>query len=193
MRPHHAMHSLPLLAIWSATLVSAATRCPTNNGITAKFRQTIKASKANTFVPSIYFGGSAVKLVSASGMRTITHPQLCVNGTTSSTRIDLYDDGTHGDDVAGDGIYTRACVHFCESFINYADIWNFAYQQNFQSADLTVVTPSLKGKIPHQVARSPKYPKAKIYVTSHAAFFVDDQRHYMPNWPIDMVSRSRSA
>ena len=177
--------------LWSATQhVSAATNCPSKDAITNQFLKTIKASKANTFVPSIYFGGSAVKLVSASGMRDITHEQLCVDGETSSTKIFLYDDGTHGDDVPGDGIYTRACVHFCQSFINYNDIWNFAYQQNFMSADLTVVKPGLKGQIPHHVVRSPKYPKARIFVTSHAAFFVDDLRHYMPTWPIEGVSHT---
>ncbi|GKY91002.1 hypothetical protein MPSEU_000073000 [Mayamaea pseudoterrestris] len=174
-------------AIASISFTSAATRCPANKDISKKYLKAVKSSKTNVFYPSAYFVGSAAKFVSATGLKELNQPQLCVDGATVSTKIALYDDGTHGDDVANDGIYSRGCVHFCEKIVNLGDIWNFAYQQNFNMADLTVVDASLKGKIPHHVVRSPKYPKARIYVTSHAAFFVDDQRYYMPTWPLDFV------
>lgn len=177
-----------LLLLLYPSYIIATTTCPSPPSIAANYLQAIKATQTNVFYPSAYFYGSAVKLVSAAGLTSITNNFLCVDGKTSPGRIDLYDDGTHGDDVAGDGLYSRACVHFCQSRINYADIWNFAYHQTFNSADLIVVKPEFKNQIPYHVIQSPKYPKAKIYATSHAVFFVDDQRHYWPTWPIDFVS-----
>lgn len=167
---------------------SADTTCPAVKKITKRYLRAIKASKTSIFYPSAYFQGSAVKVVSANAFSSMYHPFLCVDGGTRATTFQLYDDGTRGDDVAGDGIYSRACVHFCESVIDYSDFWDYAFHQNFYEADLIVVRSNLQNKIPHRVIQSPKYPKAKIYATSHAAFFVDIQRHYYPNWPVERVS-----
>lgn len=173
-----------------SSTVTANTVCPSlqSQVVPTNFLNALKPSQANVFVPSAYFFGSAVKMVSAANLTNFYHSMLCVDGATTPTRIYLRDDGQGGDDVAGDGLYTRACVHFCESVVNYADMWNFAYHQTIQAADLVAVRPNLRGTIPYHVIQSPKYPKATVYATSHAAFFVDDQRYYLPNWPIDYVS-----
>lgn len=66
-----------------------------------------KASISN-FIPSVYYNGGSAKFVtSKEGMTTLDHAWLCVNGSNNSGPIQLYDDGTNGDDVAGDGIYSR--------------------------------------------------------------------------------------
>ena len=62
----------------------------------------------SNFIPSVYYdGGSAKFVTSKEGMTTLDHKWLCVNGSNNSGPIQLYDDGTNGDDVAGDGIYSR--------------------------------------------------------------------------------------
>lgn len=164
------------------------TTCPALTSIPKNFLSAIKNAQTNLFYPTAYFGGSAVRFISANGLKSFFHPMICVDGQTTATTITLRDDGQQGDDVANDNIYTRACVHFCASAVNYADVFNYAFHQVFASADLIVVRPGLSGKIPYHVIQSPKYPQATVYATSHAAFFVDDQRHYMPGWPNDYVS-----
>ena len=69
---------------------------------------------------------------SDAGTTTITNPQLdeagfmVVNDTNPSI---MYDDGTHGDLIANDGVYTRACMYLPEEHLNSApfvgrlDIW----------------------------------------------------------------------
>jgi hypothetical protein len=186
---HPRMRTILLLLLAVVSLSRAAnTTCPVVQKIPTNFLLALNATGTNVFVPSGYFFGTAVKMVSASGLRSFTHPFLCVDGATVATTITLRDDGLNGDDVAGDGLYTRACVHFCEPKVDFSDIWHFAYQQSIQSADLIVVDPSLQGQIPYEVIQSPKYPQATIYATSHAAFFVDDKRYYLPTWPLDYVS-----
>lgn len=163
--------------------VAGTTACPTLAAIPLEFRTALKASQTNVFYPSAYFAGSSVRLLSASGLRSYYHPMLCVDGRTTATTITLRDDGMLGDSLANDGIFTRACVHFCQAAINYTDVYNYAFHQTFSSADLIVVRTTLQGKIPYHVIQSPKYPKATVYATSHAAFFVDAQRYYLPGWP----------
>ena len=180
-----------LFFLLAATLhgSSAATVCPTDlEPIPANFLEALNTSQTNVFYPSAYFVGSAVRMVSATGLTSFYSPLVCVDGETVASTIYLRDDGKHGDDVAGDGLYTRRCVHFCESSVDFADVWNYAYHQTIQNADLIAVTASLQGEIPYDVIQSPKYPEATVYATSHAAFFVDDQRHYMPGWPNEKAS-----
>jgi len=88
------------------------------------------------FVPRAYFGGSGgVKFIISQTSRTnIDDSSLCVDGATMySGRIDLFDDGSHGDDVAGDGIYLRDCVRFCAGSgaenIDSNDYWGFAMEK----------------------------------------------------------------
>ena len=61
------------------------------------------------FIPSVYYGGTSTKYISTDSSRqTIENPIVCVDGASSNTgKIQLYDDGTHGDDYANDGVYTR--------------------------------------------------------------------------------------
>ena len=62
----------------------------------------------SNFIPSVYYDGGSAKFVTTKeGMTTLDHGWLCVNGSNNSGPIQLYDDGTNGDDVAGDGIYSR--------------------------------------------------------------------------------------
>lgn len=144
-------------------------------------------TQANNFVPSAYFLGKATKFVTTEdGLTVIDDPQICVDGKTESETIELFDDGTHGDDIAGDGVYSRSCVHFCEATVNFEDVWGFAMEKNDAAgaARLIVVDPSLEGEIPAEILPTPsQYPGATIVATSHAAFYVDTNREYFPGWP----------
>jgi len=140
----------------------------------------------NNFVPSAYYHGrETVKYVSTSSTE-LDDDLICVDGETQarSGGFPLYDDGTHGDDVPGDGVYSRDCVHFCESYVDFNDYWGYAFERRIEAARLVAVDPALEGTIPHEILPNPFYPRAKLLATSHAAFFVDDQAKYFPEWPL---------
>ena len=66
--------------------------------------QLLKSNIGNAmFLPSKIFGDETTKLVTF-GINEINI------GTNSPNSIQLYDDGTHGDSVAVDNIFTRACL-----------------------------------------------------------------------------------
>ena len=137
----------------------------------------------NNFVPSAYYHGETVKFISTYQTK-IANIQLCVDGSKRApSRIQLYDDGTHGDDVANDGVYTRDCVHFCDSYVNYDDYYGYALERRIDSARLVVVDPALRGQIPVEILPNPLFPEATLMATSHAAFFVDEKHVYFPDWP----------
>jgi len=138
----------------------------------------------SNFVPSVYFHGETVKFVSTFKTSFLNDIQLCVDGNTQSTPIQLYDDGTHGDDVAGDNVYSRDCVHFCQSYVKFADYWGYAFERQVEGARLVVIKPSLRGKIPARKLPNTLYPDATLLATSHAAFFVDNNFAYYPRWPL---------
>ncbi len=68
----------------------------------------IREVNINLFAPSAYFRGKSTKFISSDGVTELNTDKLCVDGAGSYTGpIQLYDDGSHGDDVAYDGVYTR--------------------------------------------------------------------------------------
>jgi len=144
------------------------------------------------YIPSAYYAGGATKFVS-TGEKVIYDDELCVDGRTSPIDIQLYDDGTHGDDFAGDGVFSRACVHYCESAVDMSDYWGFAYERSIAGARLIVVRKDLQGQIPSQRLPNSLYPSAQLWATSHAVFFVDDSRIYMPDWPASRGNNGDAA
>jgi len=149
--------------------------------LTSKYLEGIKSSKANNFVPSVYYNGQSTKFITAEeGETTIESPFLCVDYGIDSSQIQLYDDGTHGDDVANDGVFTRDCVHFCTSVVDFSDLYGFAYHQNIYN-NLIVMDPAKKGTVPYQELLTPLIPNAKTYASSHLLFFADVNRLYYPN------------
>ncbi len=68
----------------------------------------IREANIDLYAPSAYFRGGATKFISSSGETQLDSDRLCVDGAASyDGPIQLYDDGTHGDDVANDGVYSR--------------------------------------------------------------------------------------
>jgi hypothetical protein len=175
-----------LFALATVSTVSAAVTCGNAEAFTDTYLGSLINSAGggiSNFVPSAYFEGGAVKFVTTRNDRQIDHPELCVDGTTTAEAIQLYDDGTNGDDVAGDGVYSRACVHFCASFVNYTDFWGYAFEREINGVKLIAVDPNLEGKIPSVTLPMPLHPGATLLATSHAAFFADVDRTYFPDWP----------
>ena len=67
--------------------------------------------------------GSSTKFIS-NYKTEINHAYFCVDSSESNDGvIQLYNDGTHRDDFANDGIYTRDCVHFCSENVDFNDIF----------------------------------------------------------------------
>jgi hypothetical protein len=137
------------------------------------------------FIPSVYYGGTSTKYISTDSSRqTIENPIVCVDGASSNTgKIQLYDDGTHGDDYANDGVYTRGCVHYCANEVDYSDVFGFAMGNRIDDAMLTEMHPSVEGTIPYESITAPLIPGAKLYASSHAFFFADVDRKYYPEFP----------
>jgi hypothetical protein len=177
------------LIITVPSLVSSVTTCGVPQSLTPTYLQGLKLGEFSNFIPSVYYLGSATKFVTTNpiyAVETIFSEELCVDGDQQPSEIKLYDDGTNGDDIAGDGVYSRACIHFCESVVDFADYWNFAFERHAAAGEarLVAMDPSLQGQIPSQQLPNTHYPDAQLWATSHALFFVDDSRVYMPEWPV---------
>lgn len=137
----------------------------------------------SSYIPTAYFQGESTKYISTEHTKVFDE-NLCVDEQTTATDIQLFDDGTNGDDIANDGIYSRSCIHFCRA--NYDDIWGFAFERDVWDARLTEVQSNLKGTIPSTDITSPLYPDVVVKATSHAAFFVDDQLNHLDGWPHEL-------
>ena len=97
--------------------------------------------EVNNFVPSAYFEGSSTKFIS-NHMTEINHNYLCVDDAESNGKsIQLYYDGTHGDDFANNSSYTCGCIHFCSKNVDFSNI--FGYATEFDVED----TPCCSEKI----------------------------------------------
>ena len=129
------------------------------------------------FAPSVYYSDSKTKFVTAhkqsSKIEVLYEYFLCVDGgTTNSNGIQLYDDGTNGDDVANDGIYSRDCVHFCSSSVDFNDLYGFArMEMGPGGSNIVVLDVAKKGTVPYEEIDTPMLPGAKTYASSHAFFF----------------------
>ena len=100
-------------------VVSGVTTCQgSNTPLSAAYLSSMNrnGNQVNNFVPSAYFLGKATKFVTTEeGLTEIDDPNICVDGKEETEIIQLFDDGTHGDDVAGDGkfklVYEAAVVY----------------------------------------------------------------------------------
>jgi hypothetical protein len=162
--------------------------CNNENLRNSKMLETIKKNNLEYFVPSAYFYGESTKFVSAT-RKTLYHDYICVDGNThTQSEIQLYDNGKFGDDVAGDGIYSRGCIHFCDRNVNYEDIYGYAMEfalpYTGSGCRLHVVDNALKGSVPMTTFSLPLNPGAYAIATSHAFFFIDENARYFPDYPM---------
>jgi len=177
---------IPQLSLGS--VFSSHNQC--GDSLSNKYLKKIRKADINLFTPSAYFRGGATKFISSEGLTEIDRDELCVDGATSYTGpIQLYDDGTHGDDFANDGVYTRDCVHYCEDKVDLSDIFGYAMLRNSVTR-LIVVDESLEGTVPYDVLNIPLTPGAKAIASSHAFFFADINRKYYPNLPKEISPNS---
>jgi len=123
----------------------------------------------------------------------LDHPWLCVDGATSNESIRLYDDGTHGDDFADDGIFTRDCVYYCSSKVDFRDYFGFAMASEIYGANLIVMDESKEGTVPYDVVKTDLTPDGKAIASSHAFFFADTNGKYYPNFPRSVGPNSSAA
>ena len=74
---------------------------------------------------------------------------LCVDGESSPRgRIELFDDGLGGDDVAGDTRYTRSCLSICPGVLGGARRDRGVHQRGGDGSKLLgILSASLRGKI----------------------------------------------
>ena len=114
---------------------------------------------------------------------------LCVdegNGPTPSNPINLFDDGLGGDDVAGDGMYTRSCITICPNTLSSNNVLEECINCGGDGSRLLgILSASLRGKITSHVAHdhSPhNHPGCdSVTFTSHGIFAVCPQ--LMPTFP----------
>eukprot|EP00550_Attheya_septentrionalis_P003205 CAMPEP_0198286700 /NCGR_PEP_ID=MMETSP1449-20131203/5698_1 /TAXON_ID=420275 /ORGANISM="Attheya septentrionalis, Strain CCMP2084" /LENGTH=823 /DNA_ID=CAMNT_0043984485 /DNA_START=392 /DNA_END=2864 /DNA_ORIENTATION=+ len=153
----------------------------------------IKENGLDYFVPSAYFYGESTKFVSTT-LKTLDHPSICVDGKLTHSEIILNDDGEKGDDVAGDGIYSRGCIHLCDSSVDFRDIYGYAHELAIygvnSGARIHVVDNALKGSVPMTTFNLPLSPDAYAIATSHAFFFIDEKATYFPEYPVSEYPNS---
>ncbi len=101
------MGCIPQLSLGSV-LKSDKVQSGCGDSLSETYLSKIREANINLFAPSAYFRGGATKFISSEGVTDLDTDKLCVDGAESYTGpIQLYDDGTHGDDFANDGVYTR--------------------------------------------------------------------------------------
>eukprot|EP00978_Attheya_sp_CCMP212_P004610 scaffold10049_cov70-Attheya_sp.AAC.2 len=153
----------------------------------------IRENGVEFFVPSAYFYGESTKFLSAT-RTTLDHPSICVGGRTTHSKIILNDNGKDGDDVAGDGVYSRGCIHFCDSSVDFRDIYGYAHEFSIlgtsSGARLHVVDNALKDSVPMTNFSLPLSPDAYAIATSHAFFFIDEKATYFPEYPMSEYPNS---
>ena len=163
--------------------------------LTETYLAGIKNTNVNNFAPSVYYTGGSTKFISTRTDQTeLEDEYLCVDGGTSSPGpIQLYDDGTHGDDFANDGVYTRDCVHFCAPSVDLSDIFGFAMESDINGARLVVMDASIEGTVPYKVVDTPLTPGIRTIASSHAFFFADVNRRYYPDFPNSLSPNGAAA
>ncbi len=98
-----------------------------------KFFTTNKLSDRARFFPSKIFDDETTKIVAT--------------GDITNTPIYLYDDGTHGDDVPNDGVFSRACVSKNDLNLTLSDFNGNAVSYEFQRGHLRVVNSALRNTV----------------------------------------------
>jgi len=167
-----------LLLLQSTTTVSAACGESLSSNLLTALREAENggADAVSLFAPSVYYSDSKTKFVTARNPDydgKVYDDWLCVDGAASNDDgIQLYDDGTNGDDFANDGIYSRDCVHICDSFVDFSDLYGFA--RSFDRKDgshIVALDVTQKGTVPYEAITTPMFPGVKMYASSHAFFF----------------------
>lgn len=106
----------------------------------------------SAFFPPTYRYGGSTKFIS-SNLTSIEDRDICVDGETIfNDSVRLYDDGTHGDDVAGDGIFSRSCVYLCDAVFNSSPnpTWLFSARKTIHGAHIMSVDPHVGTEIPNE-------------------------------------------
>ena len=98
-----------------------------------KFFRANKLSDRARFFPSKIFDDETTKIV--------------VTGNLINTPVDLYDDGTHGDDVPNDGIYSKACVSKDDLNLVLGDFNGNATSYEYNGGNLRVVNSDLRNTV----------------------------------------------
>lgn len=91
----------------------------------------------------------------------------------------LYDDGTHGDDVAGDGLYSRSCVNIGD-LIGHGTktpMDNGTTQYNLSGATLVVVNQNYYKELDKKIFAS----KSSFDLDQNELFYLYD---YLPEWEV---------
>lgn len=115
-----------------------------------------------------------------AGWSTLHNPRgiLCVDGESSPrTTIELFDDGLGGDDVAGDGRFTRSCLSICPGLlVSHGVLEECINCGGGGERLLGILSASLRGKI--AVHTPPDYTPIShpgcdsVSFTSHGIFAV---------------------
>ena len=98
------------------------------------FMQKNLLSENTRFFPSKIFDDETTKIVTTGNIETFP--------------VELFDNGTHGDDIANDGLFSRACVSKTDLGITLTDFDNLAASYQFHDGVLRIVNSSLRGTVP---------------------------------------------
>jgi len=170
-----------------------ATHGKCGDDLSSIYLEGIKLTSISNFVPSAYFLGESTKFISTE-IDSLDDENICVDGNSAySGPITLYDNGMNGDDIAGDGVFSRDCVHFCSSIVDLNDLYGFAMSHNVRSSRLSVVDSALRGKIPYESINTPLLPGLKVIASSHAFFVSDVNKIYYPKFPTSLEPNDGAA
>ena len=85
-----------------------------------------------------------------------------------SGEIDLYDDGTHGDAVSGDNVWTRSCIHFSQNSLVSGDKYT-------ERGHVIGLDPNLRGSVTSQI-------ESDTIRTTEGGYFINIGESYGERW-----------
>ena len=115
---------VPKSAIWEPSLISECVTGQNISPVVATLANTMTDVGQILFEPSILYSDQAFTWFEKAepGVASMISTALRDNGyevVDSDDKSLVFDDGTHGDFTAGDGIYTRDCVYVPVSTLDY--------------------------------------------------------------------------
>jgi len=113
---------------------------------------------------------------------------FCEVGTTSRSTdfVRLYDDGTHGDDEANDGLYSNGCLSICDGRLAALGVTEDGYRVGENG--IGILSASLRGAVPRTTVGANLLPDGIVaaVATSHAVLLTAStgtSDSLMPTYP----------
>ncbi|MEW6983966.1 choice-of-anchor X domain-containing protein [Colwelliaceae bacterium 6471] len=129
-QPNRSILNPTNVANWEPSLISDCQADKNQSPVLGLADKVLAQNGARLFEPAIIFSDQTFTLMTRAEPTADSKVETILTwgyfDVTDSDDVSLvYDDGTHGDQIAGDGIFTRACLYMKSEFIGEKDYLPF--------------------------------------------------------------------